>query len=127
MDATINNNRTRVPYRGNLGNTIKDNSDGMVEGGGAATVALATINKSAEIGNKVTKAVSTSSRLSATRKADIIELFSKIKVFKRFPILKKVAGPLAKFAGITTVVGAVAKIADTGNYVEKNAAFNTQG
>ena len=126
MDA-INNNRIGVSSRGNLTTTIKDNSDGIVEGGGAATVTLATINRSAEIGNKVTRAVSTSSRLSATRKADIIELFSKIKIFKRFPILKKVAGPLAKFAGLTTVVGAVAKIADTGNFVEKNAAFNAQG
>jgi hypothetical protein len=56
--------------------------------------------------------------LAITRnKAKILKIFSKGR-FLNNPIVKKIAGPLAGFAAISSVVGSAAKIADTCNYLE---------
>jgi len=107
---------TGVPSRGNAQQTVKENSGKIAAGGAVGAATFATIKNSTKVGNRIVQTVKTSQAIKAANKAKILQVFSKFKFFKN-PIVQKAAGPLAAFASLSAVVGSVAKIADTCDYL----------
>lgn len=96
---------------------VKDNSTEMAVGGTVGTATFATLKNSSKIGNSAVKLVQESKIIQASNKAKILKIFEKGKFF-RHPMVKKIAGPLAGFAALSTVVGSASKIADTCSYLD---------
>lgn len=124
MDYSNYNNYTGVPHRAinreqiqHAKQKVKENSTEMAVGGGVGAATFATIRNSSRIGNSAIKLVQESNAIKASNKAKILRIFQKSKFF-RHPMVQKIAGPLAGFAALSSVVGSAAKIADTCNYLE---------
>lgn len=96
---------------------VQDNSTEMAVGGTVGTATFASIRNSTKIGNSAVRLVQESKVIQASKKAKILKIFEKGRFFKN-PIVKKIAGPLATFAALSTVVGSASKIADTCTYLE---------
>ena len=124
MDAIRSNS---VSYTGNnIGQTIKDNSTEMTYGGGAGLATVGAFNQSAKVGSRISKVIQTSKNIKADKQAKILSLIEKCAPLAKFaknPVVKKVAGGLAGLSAATTLVGAGAKIVDTGGYLN---SLNTQ-
>lgn len=108
-----------VPHRGispekvqRAKQTIKDNSTEMAVGGGVGAATFQTLRNGSKVGNSITKLIQESKVIQASNKAKILKIFEKSR-FLRNPVIQKVAGPLAGFAGLSAVVGSATKIADT--------------
>ena len=95
----------------------QENSTEMAVGGAVGTATFATLKNSTKIGNSAVKLVQESKLLQATKKAKILKIFGKAKFLKN-PVVQKIAGPLAGFAALSSVVGSASKIADTCTYLE---------
>jgi len=124
MDNSVRTNYVGVPHRANYQQqaqkakqTVKENSGKVAVGGAVGTATFATLRNTSKVGNSITNLIKKSKIIQETNKAKILKIFSKGK-FLNNPIVKKVAGPLAGFAAISSVVGSAAKIADTCNYLE---------
>ena len=125
MEISIRPSATApICYTGNgdrkLGQRVKDNSTEITVGGGAGLATFGTLSKSSKIGNNLVNAVKTSKNIKAQKQAQILELIGKCKPFAKFvknPVVMKVAGGLAGLSAATTLVGSVAKIADTYGYL----------
>lgn len=124
------NPTNRISYTGDRENKLKesvrDNSTGMTVYGGAATAGFTAANRSAQIGNRLVKAVRGAKNIKIQRQEQILSLISKCKPLARFannPIVKGAAGVLAGFAAVTTFIGSTVKIADTyGFLTDQNPA-----
>ena len=95
----------------------QENSTEMAVGGAVGTATFATLKNSTKIGNSAVKLVQESKLLQASKKAKILKIFGKAKFLKN-PVVQKIAGPLAGFAALSSVVGSASKIADTCTYLE---------
>lgn len=121
---SVNSNYVGIPHRGvskeqvyRAKQNVKENSGEIAAGGAVGTATFATLRNSSKIGNSLTKLVQESKVIQASNKAKILKIFSKGH-FLSNPIVKKIAGPLAGFAALSTVVGSAAKVADTCQYLE---------
>ncbi len=95
----------------------QENSTEMAVGGAVGTATFATLKNSTKISNSAVKLVQESKLLQASKKAKILKIFGKAKFLKN-PVVQKIAGPLAGFAALSSVVGSASKIADTCTYLE---------
>lgn len=95
----------------------QENSTEMAVGGAVGTATFATLKNSTKIGNSAVKLVQESKLLQASKKAKILKIFGKAKFLKN-SVVQKIAGPLAGFAALSSVVGSASKIADTCTYLE---------
>lgn len=95
----------------------QENSTEMAVGGAVGTATFATLKNSTKVGNSAVKLVQESKLLQASKKAKILKIFGKAKFLKN-PVVQKIAGPLAGFAALSSVVGSASKIADTCTYLE---------
>lgn len=124
MDNSINTRFVGVPHRGiskeqvtKAKQSVKENSTEMVVGGTLGAGTFQALRNSSKIGNSAMKLIQESKLIQASNKAKILKIFEKGK-FLKHPVVKKIAGPLAAFAALSTVVGSAAKIADTCQYIE---------
>lgn len=124
MDNSINSSYVGVPHRANYQQEVikakqkvKENTTDMIVGGTIGTATFGAMRNSSKVGNSIINLVKQSKALKAANKAKIIKIFEKGK-FLNNPVVKKVAGPLAAFAALSTVVGSAAKIADTCQYLQ---------
>ena len=123
MNNSISNNYVGVPHRANykqqvkqVKQNVKENAGDIAAGGAVGTMTFSALKNSSKIGNSAVKIVQESKLIQASNKAKILKIFSKGK-FLSHPAVKKLAGPLASFAALSTVVGSAAKVADTCNYL----------
>ncbi|MBO6271868.1 hypothetical protein J6O48_03705 [bacterium] len=124
MELSIRPSATApISYTGDnekIGQRVKDRSTELTMGGGAGVAAFGTLNQSSKIGNNLIKAVKTSKAIKAEKQAQLLKLLTKSGKLAKFatnPIVVKVAGGLAGLSAATTLVGSVAKIADTYGYL----------
>ena len=124
MELSIRPSATApISYTGDnekIGQRVKDRSTELTMGGGAGVAAFGTLNQSSKIGNNLIKAVKTSKAIKAEKQAQLVKLLTKSGKLAKFatnPIVVKVAGGLAGLSAATTLVGSVAKIADTYGYL----------
>lgn len=123
MNGVSNTTYTGIPHRGispermqKAKQTVKDNSTEMAVGGGIGAATFQTLRNGSKVGNSVTKLIQESKIIQASNKAKILRIFEKSR-FLRNPVIQKIAGPLAGFAGLSAVVGSATKIADTCQYL----------
>lgn len=122
MDYSVNSNSVacRGQYRDQMNRArqnVKENSGEIAVGGAVGTATFTTLRNSSRIGNSAVKLVQESQLIKASNKAKILKIFERGK-FMSHPIVRKIAGPLASFAALSSVVGSAAKIADTCQYLE---------
>ena len=124
MELSIRPSATApISYTGDnekIGQRVQDRSTELTMGGGAGVAAFGTLNQSSKIGNNLIKAVKTSKAIKAEKQAQLLKLLTKSGKLAKFatnPIVVKVAGGLAGLSAATTLVGSVAKIADTYGYL----------
>lgn len=113
---TINSNYVGVPPRTNVQQTVHDNSGKIAVGGAAGAATFATLRNSAKVSNKIVQTANNARGLQALNKSKILKIIANNK-FLNNPVMRKIAGPLAGFAAFSSVVGSVAKVADTCNYI----------
>ena len=124
MNGVSNQSFVVVPHRGiskeqvqKAKQSVKENSTEMVVGGTVGAATFQTLRNGSRVGNSITKLIRESKLIQASNKAKILKIFEKGR-FLRNPVVKKMAGPLAGFAALSTVVGSVAKVADTCQYID---------
>ncbi len=123
----VNSTYVGIPHRGispekvqRAKQAVKDNSTEMAVGGGVGAATFQTLRNGSKIGNSVTRLIQESKIIKASNKAKILKIFEKSK-FLRNPVIQKIAGPLAGFAGLSAVVGSATKIADTCQFLQQNS------
>lgn len=120
MDRLISN-YSGVPHRAISREQVKrhfeENSGEIAVGSGVGTATFATLRNSAKVGDRAVKLVNETKYIQAANKAKILKVFSKFK-FLNNPVVRKLAGPLAGFAGLSTLFASTAKIADTCSYLQ---------
>lgn len=128
MDYSISTNQvaSRGQYRDQMNKAkqgVRENSGEIAVGGAVGTATFSTLRNSSRIGNSAVKLVQESKLIQASKKAKILRIFERGK-FMSHPIVRKIAGPLAAFAALSTVVASAAKIADTCQYIESTKQPN---
>ena len=123
MSNSIKSGYVGVPHRANYKQqvqqakqSVKENAGDIAVSGAVGTATFSALKNSSKIGNSAVKLVQESKLIQASNKAKILKIFSKGK-FLSHPVVKKLEGPLASFAALSTVVGSAAKVADTCNYL----------
>lgn len=96
---------------------VQENSTEMAVGGTVGTATFSTLRNSSKVTNSAVKLIQESKIIQASKKAKILKIFEKGR-FLNHPVVKKIAGPLAGFAALSTVVGSASKIADTCTYLD---------
>ena len=124
MNGVSNTTFVGVPHRGiskeqvqKAKQSVKENSTEMTVGGTVGAATFQTLRNGSRVGNSITRLIQETKLIKASNKAKILKIFEKGR-FLNHPVVKKVAGPLAGFAALSTVVGSAAKIADTCQYIE---------
>ncbi len=124
MNGVSNTTFVGVPHRGiskeqvqKAKQSVKENSTEMAVGGTVGAATFQTLRNGSRVGNSITRLIQETKLIKASNKAKILKIFEKGR-FLNHPVVKKVAGPLAGFAALSTVVGSAAKIADTCQYIE---------
>ena len=100
---------------------IEDNSGKYAAGGGVGVATFGALRNSTKIGTRAVQTINESRILHAAKKAKILKIFSKFK-FLRNPMVQKIAGPLAAFAGLSAVTGSAVKIVDTCQFLKGEKA-----
>lgn len=124
MNGVSNTTFVGVPHRGiskeqvqKAKQSVKENSTEMAVGGTVGAATFQTLRNGSRVGNSITRLIQETKLIKASNKAKILKIFEKGR-FLNHPVVKKVAGPLAGFAALSTVVGSAAKIADTCQYIK---------
>ena len=124
MNGVSNTTFVGVPHRGiskeqvqKAKQSVKENSTEMAVGGTVGAATFQTLRNGSRVGNSINRLIQETKLIKASNKAKILKIFEKGR-FLNHPVVKKVAGPLAGFAALSTVVGSAAKIADTCQYIE---------
>ena len=122
MDRIVSN-YSGVPHRAisreQVRKSFEENSGEIAIGSGVGTATFAALRNSAKVSERTVKLVNETKYIQAANKAKILKVFSKFK-FLNNPVVKKLAGPLAGFAGLSTLFASTAKIADTYSYLQGN-------